>query len=155
MSYKLSPVPHANLWDTTIQVFSGSTTGQNVKLNSISDHGRGVAIVDQYQIHFSNPGHYLIVFSAIFSQSSGTNVEYNIWGQEDGVDIPESNTTALIKDSGTATVVAASMIVHSTGSNYTSLRWWASSANGRLLAVAAGDRPLVPSILITVNKVSN
>ena len=121
----------------------------------VSESQGGIDLLDGHKITFTNPGKYLIVFSIIVSHTTGTNIEHELWFQDDGVDIPSSNTKVEIKDSGGAAVVSASAIITVTGTNYASLRWWCSTTGGRLLATAAGDRPLVPSVLITVNKVSD
>ena len=158
MSYKLSPVPHANLWHDGTQTYTGTTDGQNVFINNIDDFSGGIYITDGYKINFTNPGQYEMIYSIIVSQSSGTNIDYEIWFQDSGVDVPNSNTGVLVGSSNVKTLVTVSIISTATGSNYASLRWYCSSANGSLLATAAGTsptRPAVPSVLITIKKVSN
>jgi hypothetical protein len=156
MSYKLPPTSHANVYSTQIQAYSGTTNGQTITFTNIDDSA-GIILTGNTKIQVTSNGYYQFGVSAIFNQTSGSGFEYDLWFSKNGVLIPNTNTKIVIASATSEQLLSVLITMNLLALQYIEFIWYCSSANGRLLATAAGTnptRPLSPSIIVSVIKVS-
>lgn len=164
MSYKLPPVSHGVFMTLQSLHYSGSTTtatstGYPVLFDTSVDADSGITLLTGtgYQVSgftVTSSGDYLVTVSAIIDQTTGTNASYEIWFQKNNVDITASNTR-VTNDTATAEqVLSVPFIIDLLAGDKFGFKWYCTTSSGYLKYTAAGTRPAVPSIIITVNKIS-
>lgn len=125
---------------------------------STTDLSNGVSIqgADKTQITIANPGIYNIQFSAQITKTSGTKSNVYIWLNQNGEDVPNSNSNITLDGgSGDALIAAWNFFFRTTSPNeYVKLMWGGTVSNVRILyAPASGIYPAIPSLIVTVNRV--
>jgi len=156
MSYKLSPVTNGNFLSTETQPYTGLTSGQTITFNS-QVISMGISLSGTTKLVVTSNGYYKFDISAIGNQTSGSGFEYDIWFSLDGSQITNSNTKIIIANATSEVLITVPFIIYMLPNQYVELQWYCSSANGRLLATAAGTnptRPVSPSIICSVVKIS-
>lgn len=159
MSYRLPPVTHGIYISTETQTFTGSTvsassSGQTITFSNSIDAISGVILSGITKIVVTSSGDYSFIPSAIVDQGNGTNEIYELWFQKNGVDIPNSNTRVVNTTAATEQLITLQFIIDMVAGDYIELKWYCTTSTGTLKATAAGSRPLVPSIILSVLKVS-
>ena len=134
---------------STAWTFSNRTGASNGV--TIESNGNGFS-----RIRFPGTGMYNIMFSTVFSKSNANSDYVDIWFNESGVPIPDSNTRITI--AGQAETVAAwNFFYDCTDINkYVEVMWYTPSSTIAVDAIPAStspDRPAMPSIILTVNQV--
>jgi hypothetical protein len=121
----------------------------------------GITIEDNVRVVFSESGLYNIQFSAQLLNSDSQEHDVSIWLARDGVAEPDSCTDITVpKKHGSyngAAVAAWNFYYRAEKNEYFRLIWSAPSALvyiAGLPARTAPVRPVTPSIILTVNKVS-
>lgn len=166
MSYIISPIEHATFLDTTTQSISSSTTAQIITYNTTLDAVgitlvTGTGSVANSRITLPTIGDYMVTFSAECNSTSG-NHNLNVWMRQAAAggtpaDVANSNSIVYLTGSVSA-VMTVNFIVECTAKGDILELWMSGdSTNSQLLAVAAGSsptRPAIPSIIVTVNKIS-
>lgn len=159
MTYHIPPVPHANFLDTTTQTITGATTAAyTVTLNTPVDASSGITLVSNSQITISEPGDYIFIISATgHVATSGNNKHINMWFAKGGVNIANSNTIIEIPNPNVEMVIAIHFIIDLLANEYIEIKWSSDTTNGQLLATGTQTnptRPVSPSIIVNVNKMS-
>lgn len=141
--------------DTTDQSpYSGKKKA--VRFNVIeSESGMSLSASDTV-ITFAVAGKYLITFSAVMKPSAANKV-FDIWVCKNGNNHPMSNTTWT--SVGTVDrVITVTFILDFAVGNTLEVCWYTDDASALLnytTSKTSPDRPVTPSIVLTVNKVSN
>ena len=166
MSYKISPIPFAQYLDTTTQAIASSTAAQIITFDTTTSQsgiakGTGTGAVANSRFTLNTTGDYLFIISAIADSSSGAH-NLNIWvryAASGGTPADLANSNTIQNMSGTVnSLIAVPFIITATAIGDIVELWMSGdSTNSRILAVAAGvtpTRPAVPSIILTISKIS-
>jgi hypothetical protein len=149
--------PYASYIDTTDQVTASTTTAYPVKYN-INDAQYGFThTAGTSAITADYTGKYLITFSGVF-QSSAPNKIFNVWLRVNGVDYAMSNTNFQLLGTAQNRIVTVTYIVPLAAGQNIELVMQSNDTGGKLDFTThqhSPDRPVCPSIILTVNKISN
>jgi hypothetical protein len=141
---------------------TAGTTFEIMQFNS-TDISTGVSIVndglgDPTKITFSTSGVYNIQFSAQLKKTGGAGATlFYIYLIKDGVPVPNSATAVTLENNGDLLVAAWNwFITISLLPSYCQIGWYTNNANGELHYDAAPvvGIPAIPSVILTVNRVS-
>lgn len=142
---------YGSFYDTTIQT-NAVAAGNAFKFNN-TDFNSGVSIASSSRITFANAGKYNITFSAQMEKTnSGTDIA-EIWLKKNGNNEANTNTKFYLVGNNAKEVAAWNFFVNAAAGDYYQIFWYSSDTNVRVLAEIAGDRPAIPSIIMTVNQV--
>ena len=158
MGNKIGPVAHCNVFATSTQIYTGTTNGQLVYFDEEGDNHMGLVISGTTRLVSRTSGAYEFNLSAIFAHTTGTGIDYDIWFRKNGVNIPNSNRKAYIKDSNIPAVIPASGNLHLQENDYMEVIWYSSSTAGQLLgevSQVSPTRPLTPAIMMSIQKISD
>ncbi len=101
-------------------------------------------------------GVYNFQFSAQLDKTGGGATVVYIWPRINGVNIPHSATKIVIDGPNAEIVPAWNFMLTVSGGDYFELAWQSSDTNVVILEEAAsGNIPEIPSIILTVQWVSN
>ena len=146
--------------DNTTQINAGAgedPVEANIMSFDTTDFAVGVSIVDDTKITLQNKGVYDIQFSSQFSRAGGAGFStVDVWLRKNGVDVPESNTSLNIPQSGGKSVAAWNFLVQANAGDYYQLAWYSDDADVEMWHSAAGEdpvRPEIPSVILTVTQV--
>jgi hypothetical protein len=151
---------YGSFYDTTIQTALTSTTGYAFKLNTTAE-SYGVLIENNgsgnpTHIKVFNQGVYNIQFSAQLDKSSGSTAHIEIWLRKNGTDIPDSATIVAIQGTNAETVPAWNFMLSLNANDYIELMWRTDDTNLLILyEPATSIRPVIPSLIVTVQQVMN
>jgi len=152
-------LPNATLSSSVNQTAIGMLYTNNVTFNS-NDQLVGIThstASNTSQIWIQSAGAYLITFSAV-AMSSAPNKHIDIWFRKNGTDVARSNTHYELQLSG-ENLVTVTNIQQLLAGEYIELVWASTDdANMKLLATNAATtptRPASPSVILTINKVSD
>lgn len=155
----LFKVPFANLSSSQSQTIASTTAEYAITFNT-NDLISGIThstTVNPSRIQIDQAGSYLITFSAI-GKSAVANKSLDIWLKVDGVNVANSNTVSRFVGSANERIITVTYIYTFTASQYFELYMASNDTGTHLLATGTQTnptRPACPSIIITVNKVSN
>jgi len=157
---------YGSFYDTTDQTGARSTV-LTMKLGSVDTSSTdGVSVVNDSlgnptKITVDYTGVYDIQFSAqMVKQDGNSNTRATIWLRKNGVDVPDSATYISFPGNSVYIVPAWNWFVQLNAGEYAQLMWHIDSNvdNGLLLASepagVAPVHPAVPSLIVTVNKIS-
>ena len=119
----------------------------------------GVSIVSGSQITIANPGVYNIQFSAQMVKNAGNTATHtHIWLSQNGVDVPISASQLGFPSNSVYVVAAWNFFFKTTVANeYVQLKWEINSNADNAIAitsaVASGNIPAIPGLIVTVNQV--
>lgn len=125
---------------------------------STTDFSNGVSISgsDRSQIVIANPGIYDIQFSAQLDKSTGVKSHVFIWLNQNGTNVPDSNTEVTLDGgAGDAEVAAWNFYARTTTPNeYFKLMYGGTSNNIEILYDSSPSvGPAIPSVILTVGRV--
>ena len=147
-----------SFYDTTTQTgVAGSVL--TMGLNNSDSWNSGVSLVSGNQITIANPGVYNIAFSAQMVKNSGnTATHIHIWLAQNGVSVPISASQIGFPSNSIYVVPAWNFFFKTTVANeYVQLKWEINSNADNAIAitsaVASGNVPAIPGLIITVNQV--
>lgn len=150
---------YGSFYDTTEQtVASGGTAAMKYNTTDISN---GVTIQtdgngDPTIIKVNSDGVYNIQFSAQAERQQGgggTAKVLIIWLRKNGVDIPWTSTFVGFQSNSVEIVAAWNFFVPMVPSDDLQLMW-SQDDDVRLITIPQNAHPAVPSIILTVNKIS-
>jgi len=148
--------PYGTVSSSTSQFVSSITTAKLItyETNEILNLITHSTTENPSRIAIQSNGAYLITFSALQTGGAG---DVDIWLRKNGTDVSRSNTR-----SHTATVdyriVTVTFIVTGVSNDYFELIQSSTSTAIGLVSLAAGTnptRPSIPSIILTINKISD
>ena len=142
---------YGSFYDTTTQT-NAVAAGNAFRFNN-TDFNSGVSIVSSSRITFANAGKYNIAFSAQMEKTDGGTDIAEIWIKKNGSNEPNTNTKFYLAGNSAKMVAAWNFFVNAAAGDYYQIFWYSADTNVRILAEIAGDRPAIPSIIMTVNQV--
>ena len=119
----------------------------------------GVSITSGNRITIANPGVYNIAFSAQMVKNAGNNATHaHIWLSQNGLDVPISASQLGFPSNSIYVVAAWNFFFKTTVANeYVQLKWEINSNVNNAIAitsaVATGNVPAIPGLIVTVNQV--
>jgi hypothetical protein len=147
-----------SFYDTTTQSgVAGAVL--TMSLNNSDLWNNGVSIVSGSQITIANPGVYNIQFSAQMVKNSGNTATHaHIWLSQNGTNVPTSASQLGFPSNSIYVVAAWNFFFKTTVANeYVQLKWEINSNADNAIAitsaVASGDIPAIPGLIVTVNQV--
>ncbi len=147
-----------SFYDTTTQTgVAGSVL--TMSLNNSDPWNSGVSLVSGNQITIANPGVYNIAFSAQMVKNSGNTATHaHIWLSQNGTNVPISASQIGFPSNSVYVVAAWNFFFKTTVANeYVQLKWEINSNADNAIAitsaVASGNVPAIPGLIITVNQV--
>jgi hypothetical protein len=147
-----------SFYDTTNQTgVAGAVL--TMGLNNSDSWNNGVSLVSGSQITIANPGVYNIQFSAQMQKTAGnTATHIHIWLAQNGVSVPISASQIGFPSNSIYVVPAWNFFFKTTVANeYVELKWEINSNVDNAIvitsAVATGNIPAIPGLIVTVNQV--
>lgn len=116
-----------------------------------------ITLTESSKINILVAGTYLITFSAV-AKSTVANKYLDIWLAVGGTNVARSNTHSKFVGTGNERIITVTYIYDFTAGQYFQLFMHSDDTGTTLAATAAGaspTRPASPSIIVTVNKISN
>ena len=108
------------------------------------------------KIIVANTGVYNFQFSAQLDKTGGSASSVYIWPRVNGVNLPNSATKVVIDGPNNEIVPAWNFVLVMEARDYFELAWQSSDTDVVIREEAAsGNIPEIPSIILTVNWVSN
>jgi hypothetical protein len=151
-----SPTPHASYYDTTTQTNPVTNRVNLFTYNSVVSEFKITRGVPTSKIFVNETGVYNFQFSAQLDKSGGGASAVYIWPRINGVNVPDSNTKMVIDGPNNEVVAAWNFVLVMEAGDYFELAWEAADTNVIIAHEAASNnRPAIPSIIMTVNWVSN
>ena len=137
-------------------------TGMAMYFDTTDIHGHGVEIANDGAGHptkvtITQAGLYNFQFSAQLNKSAGggSSADVYIWARIDGTDVPETNTRITLQGANVYTVAAWNLMLNVTAGQYFQLMWGSTDANAVIQYISpAAMGPLVPAVILTVNRVA-
>lgn len=151
-----SPTAHASYYDTTTQTNPVADTVNLFTYDSVISEFQITRGNPTSKIFINNTGLYNIQFSAQLDKSGGSASSVWIWPRINGVNVPNSATKIVIDGPNNEIVPAWNFLLILKAGDYFELAWQSADTDVIILAEpAASNYPSIPSIILTVNWVSN
>jgi hypothetical protein len=151
-----SPLAHASYYDTTTQTNPVANQVNLFKYNSITTEFQVTRGTPTSKIYVANTGSYNFQFSAQLDKTGGSASAVYIWPRVNGVNVPDSATKLVIDGPNNEIVAAWNFILVMKANDYFELAWESPDTDVIIPYVApTGNIPGIPSIIMTVNWVSN
>lgn len=155
-NYINGPVAHASYYDTTTHTNPVANTVNLFSFNSIISQFLISRSVPPTKIYVQDAGIYNFQFSAQLDKSGGSASTVYIWPRINGVNVPDSATKIVIDGPNAEVVPAWNFLLIMGAGDYFELAWQSSDTDVIIAAQSAtGNIPGIPSIILTVNWVSN
>lgn len=143
---------------TQAQTAAEINTPYAVTLNQADVTGRGIEVVEGSRITVDATGIYELSASFQFANDSGTIYDIKIWVRVNGVDFPFSARIVYVPaqhagDVGHATLGASYFFPLKAG-DYAEVVWQTPSTDVSLEIKAADGGPAVPSVFLTMARIS-
>ncbi|MBA3706872.1 MAG: hypothetical protein H0W84_13515, partial [Bacteroidetes bacterium] len=110
--------------------------------------------VNPSRIIIQQQGNYLITFSA---ELHGASADVDIWIRQNGVDVDRSNSRSSLQNSSDYRLLVVTFVVPALAGDYFELVQSSTNTSAGIVVIAAGTsptRPSIPSIIVTINKIS-
>ena len=151
---------YGSFYDTTNQTAASTTAAYAITLDTTAA-SNGVSIASSSQLTFAEAGLYNVQFSIQFT-NSGANVHAaSVWFRKNGTNIANSNSEFSIPAKHGATdgrlIAAINFFVEVAADDYLELMWATEDTGISITYLAAQSsptRPATPSVILTVNRVS-
>lgn len=151
-----APTPHASYYDTTTQTNPVADTVNLFTYNSVVSEYEVTRGTPTSKIYVANTGVYNFQFSAQLDKTGGSASSVYIWPRVNGVNLPNSATKMVIDGPNNEIVPAWNFVLVMGARDYFELAWQSSDTDVVIREEAAsGNVPEIPSIILTVNWVSN
>lgn len=151
-----SPLPHGSYYDTTTQTNPVADAVNLFTYNSVTSEFQIERGKPTSKIYVNDTGLYNFQFSAQLDKSGGSANAVYIWPRINGVNVPDSATKVVIDGPNNEIVAAWNFHLVMEAGSYFELAWQSSDTDVIIAAVSAtGTIPGIPSIILTVNWVSN
>jgi hypothetical protein len=147
-----------SFYDTTNQTGVANSV-LTMAIGNSDPWNNGVSITSGNRITIANPGVYNIAFSAQMVKNSGnTATHIHIWLSQNGLNVPVSASQIGFPSNSVYVIPAWNFFVETTVANeYFQLKWEINSnADNAIVmtsAVATGNIPAIPGLIVTVNQV--
>jgi hypothetical protein len=151
-----APVPHASYYDTTTQPNPVADAVNLFTFDSVVTEFRVQRGVPTSKIYVSDRGIYNFQFSAQLDKTGGSASAVYIWSRINGVNVPHSASKVVIDGPNSEIIPAWNFVFVLNAGDYFELAWQSSDTDVVIREEAAsGNVPEIPSIILTVNWLSN
>jgi hypothetical protein len=151
-----SPTPHASYYDTTTQTNPVANTVNLFTFNSVVSEFKVTRGVPTSKIFVNETGVFNFQFSAQLDKTGGGSDAVYIWPRINGVNVPDSASKIVIDGPNSEIVPAWNFVLVMEAGDYFELAWQSPDTAVFVPYVApTGNIPAIPSIILTVNWVSN
>lgn len=151
-----SPLPHGAYYDTTTQTNPVADAVNLFTYNSVTSEFQMARGKPTSKIYVNDTGLYNFQFSAQLDKTAGGKASIFIWPRINGVNVPDSATKVVIQGSTDELVAAWNFHLVMEAGDYFELAWQSNDTDLIILAqTPASNYPGIPSIILTVNWVSN
>jgi hypothetical protein len=147
-----------SFYDTTNQTGNaGAVLTMNIGNSDVWNSG--VSITSGNRVTIANPGVYNIQFSAQMVKNSGNTATHaHIWLSQNGLDVPITASQLGFPSNSVYVVAAWNFFFKTTVANeYVQLKWEINSNVNNAIsitsALASGNVPAIPGLIVTVNQV--
>ena len=155
-------MPYGAFQDSTNQTAANTTTAYAVTLNT-TDYSNGVYLSNSSRMNVRNAGVYNLQFSIQFKNTTNSSQDVDVWFRKNGTDIANSNSrfgVSARKSSGDPShfIGALNYFIELAAGDYLEMMWRVTDTGVTIETFAAGTsptRPSIPSVITTVNYVSN
>ena len=151
--------PHLTGFDNTTQNFYTLETAQVMNLSNDNYMSHQIEIVDNQNLTFSRVGHYQICISPEFYQASGNDKWITFWLQENGVDVPWSNSRYTMDNNEyTAPHICWETIIDTPATDNVRVMWLSDSTDSQIISIDGLTNPIrpgIPGIIMDVKWISN
>lgn len=157
-------LPYLSAHSAVQQTATLANTGYAMKFQSVDISNNISVIIDgsgnPTRITPAESGVYNIQFSAQIQRTTGgASATIDIWFRQGGVDIPNSNTSVNIQANAGYLVAAWNFFTYidvDAANPYVEIMWATTDTDVSLQqAASSAVHPATPSIIVTVNKISN
>lgn len=161
--YRLPCAQFSTTTNTTFANITNCVTLQQTDLNN----GLGIGLDNSAwftagvgsRIYCTNLGVYMLTISAIWSKTSGTADNGDIWLRQSGIDVPNSMTLMTIANSATNVMTVNYNVNVVTNNTFFDFQAASTGGAGILQSMPAiaspFNRPACPAVIVTVNKMSD
>ena len=149
------PQPSATISDSNNQFVSSTTTEELISFDTNDSLNRISHTSNSSQIVIQVPGTYRF---EIVAQLGGATADVDIWLRKNGVDIPRTNRRKTLQSANDYVLLSITSTQTAAANDYFELVQASTSTLAGLIALAAQvspTRPATPSIVLTVNKISD
>lgn len=151
-----APIPYASYYDTTTQTNPVANSVNLFTYDSVISEFQVQRGKPTSKIYLANSGVYNFQFSAQLDKTGGSSTDVYIWPRLNGVNIPHSATKIVIDGPNSEIVPAWNFMLAISSGDYFELAWQSSDTDVVILEQSAsGNIPEIPSIILTVQWVSN
>lgn len=151
-----SPTAHASYFDTTTQPNPVADQVNLFTYNSVVTEFQVTRGTPTSKIYIADTGVYNFQFSAQLDKTGGSASAVYIWPRINGVNLPDSATKIVIDGPNNEIVAAWNFVLVVEANDYFELAWQSSDTNVVIPYVpASGNIPAIPSIIMTVEWMSN
>lgn len=152
-------MPYGVFSSLTNQTVTGANTETLITYDHTED-AQGVYYDPAHpsRLYVNETGDYFWQFSAVFTTSSSSAKEADVWAVKNGTNIPRSNTRIVMQGNPNYQVMTVSFIVDLQAGDYVELAMSSSYAGTTLTAVTGltgPTRPDIPSIITSLNLIGN
>ena len=147
---------YGSFYDTTIQTNPTASTPNKMLFNSTAV-SKTINVVNG-DVTVDYDGLYNIQFSAQLDKTDSGSDDVDIWLRYNGVDVPWSNTRIHLIGNNAKSVAAWNFYQAMTASSYFNIMWSSADTDVRLYSEGVQqnpDRPSIPSVILTVDKISS
>jgi hypothetical protein len=151
---------YGSFYDTTNQTAASTTAAYAITLDTTAA-SNGVSIASSSQLTFAEAGLYNVQFSIQFTNSGASVNATSVWFRKNGTNIANSNSEFSIPAKHGATdgrlIAAINFFVEVAADDYLELMWATEDTGISITYLAAQSsptRPATPSVILTVNRVS-
>jgi hypothetical protein len=132
---------------------AANNTAYKVALSSVTLDGITLTGTPATEITFSEPGVYLLAFSAQITSTSSSTVTFRFWPRVNGTDATGSTIVATLHQNGASTVVSRDAIFTVAANDVLNVMWAVSNTAGSLEAHAAtAFAPASPSVTLQITR---
>lgn len=163
-----SPVPpvqlkYGSFYDTTDQLANLINTAYPMKLNTTDATCTNGFVIENdllgnpTRIKALSSGVYNLCFSAqIFRSSGGAKQTIDVWLRTNELNVPNSNTRVNVQANADYLVLAWNFFLKLNAGEYAQIMWATTSTDISIQTdPASSPHPETPSVIATINQVSN
>ncbi len=150
------PQPYGSFLSTQAQTVAAANTTTPITMDTTATASQ--TYVSGSRVYVQATGIYRVLFTAQLDTTSGGQQQVYIWFRQNGVNIPNSNSTFTIQNNG-ENVAACEIYVSMLAGDYVEVVMQSPDAGMRAQYFpAAGSTPnnypAIPSIILDINKIA-
>ena len=147
----LGSQPYASIIDKTTQTAAAINTAQAITYNTPLELNQITFTAGTSSITITVAGTYLITFSA---ELHGADADIDIFFRLNGTNIVDSNSRSSLQNATEYRVLTINFLITLAAGDVIQLFWSTTNTEAKLTTIVAGDNPSVPSMIVTINRVS-